>query len=140
MVGCNVSSVACISSFIIAKKVVVNVIATLVRMGDLCPKPTLINSSSFASDWNPILKRAVFDRRKMEEGKLRELKQFIETCKSNPSLLHNPSLSFFKAYLLRFCFLPLSSLSPILTHSLTHSSSFLSASASVLASLPNQKR
>nr|KYP67436.1 FAM10 family protein At4g22670 family [Cajanus cajan] len=36
----------------------------------------------------------------MEEGKLRELKQFIETCKSNPSLLHNPSLSFFKAYLL----------------------------------------
>ncbi|KAK7398787.1 hypothetical protein VNO78_09960 [Psophocarpus tetragonolobus] len=36
----------------------------------------------------------------MEEGKLRELKQFIETCKSNPSLLYNPSLSFFKAYLL----------------------------------------
>ncbi|XP_027919509.1 TPR repeat-containing thioredoxin TDX isoform X1 [Vigna unguiculata] len=36
----------------------------------------------------------------MEEGKLRELKQFIESCRSNPSLLHNPSLSFFKAYLL----------------------------------------
>uniref|UniRef100_I1KQM1 Hsp70-interacting protein N-terminal domain-containing protein n=1 Tax=Glycine max TaxID=3847 RepID=I1KQM1_SOYBN len=36
----------------------------------------------------------------MEEGKLRELKQFIEICKSNPSLLHNPSLSFFKTYLL----------------------------------------
>ncbi|RDX66268.1 TPR repeat-containing thioredoxin TDX [Mucuna pruriens] len=36
----------------------------------------------------------------MDEAKLRELKQFIETCKSNPSLLHNPSLSFFKAYLL----------------------------------------
>ncbi|XP_068471455.1 TPR repeat-containing thioredoxin TDX isoform X1 [Phaseolus vulgaris] len=36
----------------------------------------------------------------MEEEKLREVKLFIETCKSNPSLLHNPSLSFFKAYLL----------------------------------------
>ncbi|BAT72613.1 TPR repeat-containing thioredoxin TDX HSP70-interacting protein [Vigna angularis] len=36
----------------------------------------------------------------MEEEKLRELKQFIESCRSNPSLLHIPSLSFFKAYLL----------------------------------------
>ncbi|KAK7320167.1 hypothetical protein RJT34_04901 [Clitoria ternatea] len=36
----------------------------------------------------------------MEGGKLRELKQFIESCKSNPSLLHDPSLSFFKSYLL----------------------------------------
>ncbi|KAK7358113.1 hypothetical protein VNO77_00034 [Canavalia gladiata] len=36
----------------------------------------------------------------MDASKLRELKQFIESCKSNPSLLHDPSLSFFKSYLL----------------------------------------
>lgn len=29
-----------------------------------------------------------------------ELKQFITQCKSNPSLLHDPSLGFFKSYLL----------------------------------------
>ena len=43
----------------------------------------------------------------MDSGKIAELKQFIEACKSNPSLLHNPSLSFFKSYLLR-CLLSLS--------------------------------
>ncbi|XP_061354651.1 TPR repeat-containing thioredoxin TDX [Gastrolobium bilobum] len=36
----------------------------------------------------------------MDAGKVAELKQFIEKCKSDPSLLHNPSLSFFKSYLL----------------------------------------
>ncbi|KAE9607464.1 putative hsp70-interacting protein [Lupinus albus] len=36
----------------------------------------------------------------MEARKVRELKQFIEECKSNPSILHNPTLSFFKSYLL----------------------------------------
>ncbi|XP_027340366.1 TPR repeat-containing thioredoxin TDX [Abrus precatorius] len=36
----------------------------------------------------------------MDAAKVRELKQFIEACKSNPSLLHSPSLSFFKSYLL----------------------------------------
>src|ERR1044072_1363615 len=37
----------------------------------------------------------------MDGAKVRELKQLVEECKSNPSLLHNPSLSFFKSYLLR---------------------------------------
>ncbi|PNY10560.1 TPR repeat-containing thioredoxin TDX-like protein [Trifolium pratense] len=36
----------------------------------------------------------------MDIGKVGELKEFIEACKSNPSLLHTPSLSFFKSYLL----------------------------------------
>lgn len=36
----------------------------------------------------------------MDIGKVGELKEFIEACKSNPSLLHTPSLSFFKTYLL----------------------------------------
>ncbi|CAL0331125.1 unnamed protein product [Lupinus luteus] len=36
----------------------------------------------------------------MEARKVKELKQFIEECKSNPSILHNPTLSFFKSYLL----------------------------------------
>ncbi|XP_019421130.1 PREDICTED: TPR repeat-containing thioredoxin TDX isoform X1 [Lupinus angustifolius] len=36
----------------------------------------------------------------MEARKVRELKEFIEECKSNPSILHNPTLSFFKSYLL----------------------------------------
>ncbi|GAB2292631.1 hypothetical protein Dimus_026868 [Dionaea muscipula] len=35
----------------------------------------------------------------MEESELGELKQFIDRCKSNPSILHNPSLAFFKSYL-----------------------------------------
>ncbi|PSS08077.1 TPR repeat-containing thioredoxin TDX like [Actinidia chinensis var. chinensis] len=32
-------------------------------------------------------------------GKDAELKLFVEQCKSNPSILHNPSLAFFKTYL-----------------------------------------
>ncbi|CAK8579775.1 unnamed protein product [Lathyrus sativus] len=36
----------------------------------------------------------------MDIGKVGELKEFIEACKSNPCLLHTPSLSFFKSYLL----------------------------------------
>jgi suppressor of tumorigenicity protein 13 len=36
----------------------------------------------------------------MDIGKVGELKEFIDACKSNPSLLHTPSLSFFKSYLL----------------------------------------
>ncbi|KAL5545121.1 hypothetical protein UlMin_008905 [Ulmus minor] len=35
----------------------------------------------------------------MDASKLEELKQFISQCKSNPSILHSPSLSFFKSYL-----------------------------------------
>ncbi|QHO03542.1 TPR repeat-containing thioredoxin TDX [Arachis hypogaea] len=36
----------------------------------------------------------------MESGKILELRQLIEACKSNPSFIHDPSLSFFKSYLL----------------------------------------
>ncbi|KAK9996656.1 hypothetical protein SO802_021342 [Lithocarpus litseifolius] len=35
----------------------------------------------------------------MESAKISELKQFVSECKSNPSLIHNPSLAFFKSYL-----------------------------------------
>ncbi|KAM7249518.1 hypothetical protein ACFE04_004054 [Oxalis oulophora] len=35
----------------------------------------------------------------MDANKLIELKQFIEQCKSNPSILSEPSLSFFRDYL-----------------------------------------
>ncbi|GMY24016.1 TPR repeat-containing thioredoxin TDX [Fagus crenata] len=35
----------------------------------------------------------------MEATDIAELKQFINECKSNPSLLHNPSLGFFRSYL-----------------------------------------
>ncbi|GAB2219593.1 hypothetical protein Droror1_Dr00007230 [Drosera rotundifolia] len=35
----------------------------------------------------------------MEDSKIAELKQFIDRCKSHPSILHNPSLGFFKSYL-----------------------------------------
>ncbi|KAJ6388828.1 hypothetical protein OIU77_027224, partial [Salix suchowensis] len=35
----------------------------------------------------------------MDATKLTELKQFIEQCKSNPSILADPSLSFFHDYL-----------------------------------------
>jgi len=38
----------------------------------------------------------------MEAAKLNQLKQFIEQCKSNPSLLNDPSLSFFRDYLDRY--------------------------------------
>ncbi|EOY21388.1 hypothetical protein QUC31_007295 [Theobroma cacao] len=35
----------------------------------------------------------------MDASKLAELKLFVDQCKSNPSIVHNPSLSFFKSYL-----------------------------------------
>lgn len=35
----------------------------------------------------------------MDAAKLSELRHFINQCKSNPSILRNPSLSFFKSYL-----------------------------------------
>ncbi|KAA8542848.1 hypothetical protein F0562_024000 [Nyssa sinensis] len=35
----------------------------------------------------------------MEAAKISELKSFVEQCKSNPSILLNPSLGFFKNYL-----------------------------------------
>ncbi|CAK9166747.1 unnamed protein product [Ilex paraguariensis] len=35
----------------------------------------------------------------MDAAKIGELKLLVEQCKSNPSILHNPSLSFFKSYL-----------------------------------------
>ncbi|XP_021291999.1 TPR repeat-containing thioredoxin TDX [Herrania umbratica] len=35
----------------------------------------------------------------MDASQLAELKLFVDQCKSNPSILHNPSLSFFKSYL-----------------------------------------
>ncbi|OMO95837.1 Tetratricopeptide-like helical [Corchorus capsularis] len=35
----------------------------------------------------------------MDASKVAELKQFVDHCKSNPSILHTPSLSFFKSYL-----------------------------------------
>jgi hypothetical protein len=46
------------------------------------------------------------EKSRMDIGKVGELKEFIDACKSNPSLLHTPSLSFFKSYLLRYdiCF------------------------------------
>jgi len=45
----------------------------------------------------------------MDAEKIIEVEQFIKQCKSNPSLLHDPSLAFFKSYLLRYCeFTPIS--------------------------------
>ncbi|KAH7852810.1 hypothetical protein Vadar_029467 [Vaccinium darrowii] len=35
----------------------------------------------------------------MEAEKVAELKNFVKECQSNPSILHNPSLAFFKSYL-----------------------------------------
>ncbi|XP_062028229.1 FAM10 family protein At4g22670 [Rosa rugosa] len=35
----------------------------------------------------------------MEEAKLKQLKHFVEQCKSDPSILADPSLSFFRDYL-----------------------------------------
>ncbi|KAK1431493.1 hypothetical protein QVD17_07952 [Tagetes erecta] len=35
----------------------------------------------------------------MDESKIEELKSFVKSCQSNPSILHNPSLSFFKSFL-----------------------------------------
>ncbi|KAJ4848132.1 hypothetical protein Tsubulata_034831 [Turnera subulata] len=36
----------------------------------------------------------------MDAAQVAELKHFIHQCKSDPSILHNPSFSFFKSYLL----------------------------------------
>ncbi|EEF31587.1 Hsc70-interacting protein, putative [Ricinus communis] len=35
----------------------------------------------------------------MDAATIADLKQFVDHCKSNPSILHDPSLSFFKSYL-----------------------------------------
>ncbi|MCD7459669.1 hypothetical protein HAX54_041586 [Datura stramonium] len=35
----------------------------------------------------------------MDPVKLNQLKQFIQQCKSNPSILSDPSLSFFRDYI-----------------------------------------
>ncbi|CBI15589.3 unnamed protein product, partial [Vitis vinifera] len=35
----------------------------------------------------------------MDDAKISELKQFVNSVKSDPSILYNPSLSFFKSYL-----------------------------------------
>ncbi|KAD0903829.1 hypothetical protein E3N88_43565 [Mikania micrantha] len=35
----------------------------------------------------------------MDDSKIQELKFFVETCQSDPSILHSPSLGFFKTYL-----------------------------------------
>ncbi|XWS37561.1 hypothetical protein CRYUN_Cryun19dG0054000 [Craigia yunnanensis] len=35
----------------------------------------------------------------MDASKVADLKLFVDQCKSNPSIIHNPSLSFFKSYL-----------------------------------------
>ncbi|XP_009770330.1 TPR repeat-containing thioredoxin TDX [Nicotiana sylvestris] len=35
----------------------------------------------------------------MDNEKIQDLKQFVELCKTNPSILQNPSLSFFKNFL-----------------------------------------
>ncbi|GJW47263.1 TPR repeat-containing thioredoxin TDX [Tanacetum coccineum] len=35
----------------------------------------------------------------MEECSIKELKKFVERCQSDPSIIHNPSLAFFKTFL-----------------------------------------
>ncbi|KAF2317557.1 hypothetical protein GH714_024509 [Hevea brasiliensis] len=35
----------------------------------------------------------------MDAAKIADLKQFVDHCKSNPSILHDPSLTFFRTYL-----------------------------------------
>lgn len=35
----------------------------------------------------------------MDDSKIEELKLFVESCQSDPSILHNPSLGFFKTFL-----------------------------------------
>ncbi|KAI7725102.1 hypothetical protein M8C21_026473 [Ambrosia artemisiifolia] len=35
----------------------------------------------------------------MDDSKIQELKLFVEKCQSDPSILHNPSLGFFKTFL-----------------------------------------
>jgi hypothetical protein len=46
----------------------------------------------------------------MDASKLRELRDFVEACKKNPSLLADPNLSFFRDYLQRSISHPPSSL------------------------------
>ena len=38
----------------------------------------------------------------MDAAKVTELKHFIDQCKANPSIIHTPSLAFFKTYLQRY--------------------------------------
>lgn len=38
----------------------------------------------------------------MDTEKLEDLKHFVELCKENPSILQNPSLTFFKTFLERY--------------------------------------
>ncbi|BBH04194.1 tetraticopeptide domain-containing thioredoxin [Prunus dulcis] len=40
----------------------------------------------------------------MDAAKVAELREFVTKCKSNPSLIHTPSLAFFKSYLQRYMF------------------------------------
>jgi suppressor of tumorigenicity protein 13 len=42
----------------------------------------------------------------MDAAKLNQLKQFVEQVKSNPSILTDPSLSFFRDYLERYKSIP----------------------------------
>lgn len=35
----------------------------------------------------------------MDESKIKELKYFVDTCQKDPSILHNPSLAFFRTFL-----------------------------------------
>lgn len=44
----------------------------------------------------------------MEAEKVAELKGFVKECQSNPSIIHSPSLAFFKSYLQRYNSLNLS--------------------------------
>jgi hypothetical protein len=37
----------------------------------------------------------------MDASKIRELQEFVEACKKDPSLLADPSLAFFRGYLHR---------------------------------------
>lgn len=41
------------------------------------------------------------EREGMDATKIAELKLFVEQCKSNPTILYNPSLGFFKSFLER---------------------------------------
>ena len=44
------------------------------------------------------------EREAMDDAKISELKQFVNSVKSDPSILYNPSLSFFKSYLQRYTY------------------------------------
>ncbi|KAG6396966.1 hypothetical protein SASPL_143126 [Salvia splendens] len=48
--------------------------------------------------WDLGLRRGVQYPATMDSSKVNQLKQFIEQCKANPSILSDPSLSFFREY------------------------------------------